>query len=285
MGRFWQGCRRYDRYEVLALPMGNDDLVRTTFVTTRQLVAQARAVGGGNLSKGCNLLMQGGIESLNGSPTLDLSDADLAELLAHRLRERQQALSVSGSGAALLSDPTPDRIDALRLQGAGVIVTRSGLLVPGLTPEGLEALLVVDLEAGVLAITAADGSGQSLELGESLPALGCLAALVSGTLTRCWEAVRQGKAPASAPQGQRPDWGLVIWPAHASDGLSRVALGDAVICLHSLQLLQLSSELFGLLARRSAALLQTRAELEQLVARPPADAPAVALQWERTHGE
>lgn len=265
--------------------MGNEDLVRTTFVTTRELVAKARAVGGGNLSKGCNLLMQGGLQGLSGSPALDLSDAELAELLAHRLRDQQQRYGVSGSGAALLRDATPDRIDALRLQGAGLIVTRSGLLVPGLTPDGAEALLVLDLEAGQLAITAADGRGDSVELGESLPALGSLCALVSGTLSGCWQTVRCGKAPTEAPQGQRPDWGLVIWPAHPSGGLSRIAVGDGVICLHSLQLVQLAAELFGLLARRTAESLETRAGLEQLVARPSAQAPAVALEWERSHGE
>ena len=265
--------------------MGNDDLVRTTFVATRQLVAKARAIGGGNLSKGCNLLMQGGLESLSGSPALDLSDAELAELLAHRLRDRQERYGVSGSGAGLLSAPTTEAVAALRDAGAGLIVTRSGLLLPGLTPDGAEALLVLDLEAGQLAITAADGKGDSVELGESLPALGSLCALVSGSLSGCWQTVRSGKAPTEAPQGQRPDWGLVIWPAHASDGLSRIAVGDGVICLHSLQLVQLATELFGLLARRTAESLETRAGLEQLVARPSAEAPPVSLCWSRTHGD
>lgn len=243
-----------------------------------------RAGGGKGETPGARLLLALGIERFAAHEQSPAPLVDRLEALVAELRE-QQRYGVSGSGAALLKDATPDRIDALRLQGAGVIVTRSGLLLPGLTPDGAEALLVLDLAAGQLAITAADGRGDSVELGESLPALGSLCALVSGTLSGCWQTVRGGKAPTEAPQGQRPDWGLVIWPAHPSDGLSRIAVGDGVICLHSLQLVQLAAELFGLLARRTAESLETRAGLEQLVARPSAQAPAVALEWERTHGD
>jgi hypothetical protein len=124
-----------------------------------------------------------------------------------------------------------------------------------------------------------------VELGETVPALGSLAALLAGVLTRAWETVAAGSAPADAPPGRRTDWGLVVTAAHPSDGLARVELPGAALCLHSLQLLQLASELFGLLARRSAAAIDTRAGLEQLLARPSAEVPPVALAWSRTHGE
>ncbi|MFN4867790.1 MAG: hypothetical protein ACK5GZ_15920 [Cyanobium sp.] len=244
-----------------------------------------RAGGGKGETPGARLLLALGIERF--STELEQRPAsipDQLEAIAAQLRELQSH-SVSGSGAALLTDPTPDRINALRQEGAGLIVLRSGLLLPGLTPDGAEALLALDLEAGQLGITAADGSHAVVELGEVLPALGSLAALVAGVLTRCWETVAGGDEPADAPPGRRMDWGLVIHAAHPADGLSRVELPGAVLCLHSLQLLQLSAELFGLLARRSAASLQDRAELEQLLARPSALEPPVSLCWSRSHGE
>lgn len=243
-----------------------------------------RAGGGRGETPGARRLLALGIERLAADEQRQAPIADRLEALVAELRE-QERYSVSGSGAALLSAPTTEAIDALRAAGAGCIVTRSGLLVPGLTPAGADALLVLDLEAGQLAITGSDGTEAVVELGEALPAVGSLAALVSGVLARAWQTVARGNTPAEAPPGRRTDWGLVVTAADPSDGLSRVELPGAALCLHSLQLLQLSAELFGLLARRSAAQLETRAELEQLLARPSAEVPPVSLCWSRTHGE
>jgi len=244
-----------------------------------------RAGGGKGETHGARVLMEMGWQQFVSEVEAGLPLADRLHAIAAEVRELQERHTVSGSGAALLTDPTPDRINALRQEGAGLIVLRSGLLLPGLTPDGAEAMLALDLEAGELGITAADGSRAVVELGEVLPALGSLAALVAGVLTRCWETVAGGDEPTEAPPGCRMDWGLVIHAAHPADGLSRLELPGAVLCLHSLQLLQLSAELFGLLARRSAATLQDRAELEQLLARPSALEPPVSLCWSRTHGE
>lgn len=71
--------------------MGNDQLVRTTFVTTHEVVAAAREIGGGNLSKGCNQLIRSGLDAMAGRPELELSPVQLAELLAHRLREEARS--------------------------------------------------------------------------------------------------------------------------------------------------------------------------------------------------
>ena len=244
-----------------------------------------RAGGGKGETPGARLLLALGIERFSAElEQRPASIPDQLEAIAAQLRELQSH-SVSGSGAALLSEPTPDRINGLRNAGAGLIVLRSGLLLPGLTPDGAEAMLALDLEAGELGITAADGKCAVVELGEVLPALGSLAALVAGVLTRYWETVAGGHEPAKAPPGHHLDWGLAIHAVHPADGLSRVELAGAVLCLHSLQLVQLGSELFGLLARRSAASREVRAELEQLLVRPSAQSPAVALMWERSHGE
>jgi hypothetical protein len=243
-----------------------------------------RAGGGKGETAGARVLMDLGWQQFTGKAAAQLPLADRIYAIAAEI-EQLSRYSVSGSGAGLLSAATTEAIDALRAAGAGCIVTSSGLLVPGVTPAGADALLVLDLEAGQLAITGSDGTDAVVELGEALPAVGSLAALVSGVLSRAWETVAAGRTPADAPPGRRTDWGLVVIAADPSDGLSRVELPGAVLCLHSLQLLQLASELFGLLARRSAASLQDRAELEQLLARPSAEAPPVALSWSRTHGE
>lgn len=250
-----------------------------------ETLAWCRVAGAGKgETAGARALLAEGIAQRASDDRRQAPIADRLEALVGELRQ-QERYSVSGSGAALLSAPTTEAVNALRDSGAGLIVLRSGLLLPGLTPDGAEAMLALDLEAGELGITAADGSRAVVELGEVLPALGSLAALVAGVLIRCWEAVRSGNAPADAPPGRRVDWALVVHAAHPADGLSRVELPGAVLCVHSLQLLQLASELFGLLARRSAATLQDRAELEQLLARPSALEPPVSLCWSRTHGE
>jgi len=250
-----------------------------------EMLAWCRVAGAGKgETVGARALLAEGIAQLSAAQRRQAPIADRLEALVGELRQ-QERYSVSGSGAGLLSAPTTEAVNALRDAGAGLIVTRSGLLLPGLTPDGAEAMLALDLEAGELGITAADGSRAVVELGEVLPALGSLAALVAGVLTRCWEAVAGGDEPTDAPPGCRMDWGLVIHAAHPADGLSRVELPGAVLCIHSLQLLQLCAELFGLLARRSAATLQDRAELEQLLDRPSAEAPPVSLCWSRTHGE
>lgn len=247
--------------------------------------AWCRLVGGERgETHGARQLVAEGIKARAAEQQRRAPLADRLEALVAELRERGR-YSVSGSGAALLSAPTTEAIDALRAAGAGCIVTRSGLLVPGVTPAGADALLVLDLEAGQLAITATDGAEAVVELGEALPAVGSLAALLSSVLTRAWETVAQGNTPAEAPPGRRTDWGLVVTAAHPSDGLARIELPGAALCMHSVQLLQFAAEVFGLLARRSAEQIEIRAGLEEAMGRPAADAPAVALCWDRSHGE
>lgn len=244
-----------------------------------------RLAGGGQETPGARALLQRGINDFR----IELGEGQAAtfpEQLRAIADQLEAAATVSGSGAALLSKPTPAKIDRLRRMGAAVIVTSSGVLVPGLTPDGADALLVLDLDGGQLAITATDGTKATVEIGEAVPALGSLASLLSGTLTRCWETVRAGHNPTEAPQGQRRDWGLTIWASSERDsGCSRIELAGGVIVLHSTVLLMLAAELFGLLARRSTAQLEAAEQLEQLLASPSADAPAVALCWERSHGE
>ncbi len=142
----------------------------------------------------------------------------------------------------------------------------------GLTSTGVYALLVLVMEAGTLAITGRDGTEVAVEVGETVPALGSPAALLGGVLTCAWETVAAGWAPADAPRLPH-GWGLVVTADHPSDGMARIELPGAALCLPSLQRLCLSSELLGLLARRSAAAIDTRAELEQLLARSSAEVP------------
>jgi len=219
-----------------------------------------------------------------GSPA-DLSDLQLAELLVGRLRERERSadLLVAPSGAIVLPDPTPKRIDQIReATNCALIVTGRGLLLFGLTPEGREAVLAIDTAAAEIGIQTATVS-VSRKLGDTCPAISSLAELAAGVMGRTAEAVAAGEHPTAAPAGRHERLGLTIQASHPEDGLARVTLGEAALCCHSLQLVALAAELFALQGRLVADQLALRAGLEEALAQP-ASRQETPLLWERSHG-
>lgn len=266
--------------------MGNDQLVRTTFVTTHQVQAAAREIGGGNLSKGCNDLIRRGLDAMAGRPELDLSPAELAELLAHRLREeaRQPAsittapVPVSPAGAAVVPDATGEVLDHLRRNvGAALVVAPKEVWLFGHTPEGRHAALVLDAEEGVLAIDTGDVR-ETVRLDAPAGAVHAMAQQLAAALGRAAGAVAVGQEPADAPAVEHPNLRLRVWADHPTDHQSRLQIGQAALCCHSLLLTGLASELFALQVRLVSDGMNQRQSLEQLLKSRP-------LAGARSHGE
>lgn len=267
--------------------MGNDSLVRTTILCPSDLANAARKVGAGNTTKGVNTLMRAGLDAMAGRPELELSPAELAELLAHRLREeaRQPAsITTAPSGALMVSEPTAEKIHQRRSETHSALLTmRTGLLLFGLGPDGEEACFAIDAEAGVAGITTRRASEQR-ELGDLCPAVHALAQLAAGVLGRTASAAAAGDGPESAPAGQHPRLGITIWGAHPADGLARIAIGEASVRIHSLQLTALASELFAMEARVVADAIAQRDSLEKTLSRTPSRRET-QIAWSRSHGD
>lgn len=266
----------------------NDDLVRTSLVFTRAMAEKCRDVGGGNQSKGAALLVQGGIDALAEAGTLDLDVVELAEVLAHRLRERrrqQQAVTVAPSGAVIEPEPTAERIAAIRQEtDAALIVTQRGLMLFGLTPDDSgDACLALDTVSGEVGLSCSSAH-VSRKLGDAAPAVAGLAQLLAGVLGRTAETVAAGGAPEAAPAGRHERLGLTVTAAHPADGLSRFELGEASLSCHSLQLTALCSELFALQGRLVADSIGQRKALESALSRTPSR-EETSICWSRTHGE
>jgi len=268
--------------------MANDDLVRTTFVGTKGLTAKARSLGGGNLSKGCNLLMEMGLAAMAAPAmqAMELPLEDLAEVLANRLRtERQRraaAVIGSSSGAGFLQDPSAELIAQVRKElRPGVIATPTGFLAYGQDTVGNESVLTVDLANGELAMASTDAEEVKQPL--DLPTLASVAGICSRAVTAAQEQATQGRSPRKAAPITHRGLGLTVWAAHPDDGHARIQLGGLEQRMHGLVLLQLVAELHALVARATAEQLQIRQGLEKLMAAPDTKAPALA--WERSHGK
>jgi hypothetical protein len=212
------------------------------------------------------------------------SRADRLRAIAAELDEEAAAVAVAPSGAVMARELTAAKIHQLRSEtGAALFTTQTGLLLFGLTPEGEEGCFALDSTAGEIGITAGNTT-ESRKLGELCPAVAALAQLVAGILGRTASAAATGDGPSSAPAGQHPRLRVTVWGCHPDDGLARIRIGDAVLCIHSLQLTALCSELFALQGRLVADAIGQRQHLEAVLRRTPSR-EETALAWSRTHGE
>lgn len=212
------------------------------------------------------------------------SRADRLRAIAAELDEDAAAVAVAPSGAVMVSEPTAHKIHQLRSEtGAALFTTRTGLLLFGLTPEGEEGCFALDSAAGEIGITAGNTT-ESRKLGDLCPAVAALAQLMAEVLRRTAEAAVAGDGPSSAPAGQHPRLRVTVWGCHPDDGLARIRIGEAVLCISSLNLTALCSELFALQGRLVADAIGHRQQLEAVLSQTPSR-EETALAWSRTHGD
>ena len=212
------------------------------------------------------------------------SRADRLRAIAAELDAEARTITAAPSGALMVSEPTAEKIHQLRSETAAALLTmRSGLLLFGLGPDGEEACFALDTEAGVVGITTRSASEQR-ELGDRCPAVHALAQLVAGVLGMTASASAAGDGPASAPAGQHPRLGITVWGCHPADGLARIAIGEAAVSIHSLQLTALASELFALQGRVVADAIGQRQQLEAVLSRTPSR-EETSIAWSRSHGD
>jgi hypothetical protein len=268
--------------------MGNDETL-TKLVSGRvpgKVEKFLSELGGGSTSNGIRqaAAIAAQVQQSGGIGLTAASRADRLRAIAAELDAEARANTVAPSGALMVSEPTAEKIHQQRTETRAALLTmRSGLLLFGMGPDGEEACFALDVTAGVVGITTRSASAQR-ELGDLCPAVHAVAQLVAGVLGRTASAAATGDGPESAPAGQHPRLGVTVWGAHPADGLSRIAIGEASVSIHSLQLTALASELFALEGRVVADAIAQRQQLEQVLSRTPSRTET-SLAWSRTHGE
>lgn len=254
--------------------------------TDDETIERCRIAGAGlGEVAGARHLLQLGWERYTGAIGLaGASTADRLRAIAAELDQQALAVTVAPSGAVVEPEPTAERIAAIRQEtNAALIVTTRGLMVFGLAPDDSgEACLALDTVSGEIGLSCS-GVNVTRKIGDAAPAVAVLAQLLAGVLGRTAETVAAGGAPEAAPAGRHERLGLTVTAAHPADGLSRIELGEATLCCHSLQITALCSELFALQARLAADSIGRRQALETTLSRTPSR-EACTLMWERTHG-
>jgi hypothetical protein len=268
--------------------MGTDETL-TQLVSSRVSSKVAKfltELGGGSPSNGIRqaAAIAAQVEQSGGIGLVAASRADRLRAIAAELDAEARAITVAPSGALMVSEPTAEKIHQQRSETAAALLTmRSGLLLFGLAPDGEEACFALDAEAGVVGITSRSAS-QQRQLGDLCPAVHALAQLVAGVLGRTASAALTGDGPASAPAGQHPRLGITVWGAHPDDGLARIAIGEAAVSIHSLQLTAVASELFALEGRLVADAIGKRQQLEQALSRT-LSRQETEIAWSRSYGD